>query len=126
MIPNFLIDYSNNWMIFIKALKNKIQMKNKIFYFFQMIRDMHINQKTKKIVNYLFIRGKKSNISVVSITQSYCEVPKIVRLNTTYFFVMKIPNKRELEQTAYNRSSHIDFKDFMDLYKNVLQNHILF
>ena len=126
MIPNFLIDYSNNWMIFIKALKNKIQMKNKIFYFFQMIRDMHINQKTKKIVNYLFIRGKKSNISVVSITQSYCEVRKIVRLNTTYFFVMKIPNKRELEQTAYNRSSHIDFKDFMNLYKNVLQNHILF
>ena len=48
MSPNFLIDSSNNWMIFIKAMRNKIQMKNEIFYFFQMIPDMHINQKTKK------------------------------------------------------------------------------
>ena len=31
---------------------------------------------------------------------------------------MKIPNNRELEQTAYNHSSDIDFKDFVNLYKN--------
>ena len=39
---------------------------------------------------------------------------------------MKIPNKRELEKSVYNRSSDIDFNDFMNLCKNVLQNHILF
>ena len=39
---------------------------------------------------------------------------------------MKISNKRELQQISFNHSSDIDFKDFMNLYKNVLQNHILF
>ena len=54
------------------------------------------------------------------------KVLKDVRLNTTHFFIMKIPNKRELKQTAYNYLSDIDSKDFMNLYKNVLHNHILF
>ena len=39
---------------------------------------------------------------------------------------MKIPNKKELEQIAFNYSSDIDFHNFMDLYENVLQNHIRF
>ena len=30
---------------------------------------------------------------------------------------MKIPNKQELQQIAFNHSSDIDFKDFMNLYK---------
>ena len=49
--------------------------------------------------------------------QSYFKVPKDVRLNSTHFFIMKIPNKRELQQTALNHSSDIDFKDFMKIYK---------
>ena len=39
---------------------------------------------------------------------------------------MKILNKRELQQTALNHSSDINFKDFIKIYKNVLQNHILY
>ena len=30
---------------------------------------------------------------------------------------MKIPNKRELQQIAFNHTSDIDFQDFMNLYK---------
>ena len=60
------------------------------------------NKKLDSIVTELFIRGKKLNISLVFITQSYFKVPKDVRLNTTYFFVAKIPNKRELQQIAIN------------------------
>ena len=44
-------------------------------------------------------------------------MPKDVRLNFTHFFIMKIPNKKELQQTALNHSSDIDFKDFMNIYK---------
>ena len=44
-------------------------------------------------------------------------MPKDVRLNTTHFFIMKIPNKRELQQIALNPSSDIDFKDFMKIFK---------
>ena len=71
----------------------------------------------KKIVNELFIRGRKLNISLAFITQSYFKVPKDVRPNKHYTFFMKIPNKQELEQIAYNHLSDIDFNDFMNLYK---------
>ena len=75
------------------------------------------NTKLNPIVSKLFIRDKKLNISVVFITQSYFRVPKEVRLNTTLFFVLKIPNKRELQQIALNHSLDIDIKDFMKIYK---------
>ena len=42
---------------------------------------------------------------------------KDVRLNSTHFFIMKIPNKRELQQIALNHSSDIDFKNFIKIYK---------
>ena len=75
------------------------------------------NNKLNPVVTELFIRCRKLNISIVFIMQSYFKVPKDVRLNSTYFFIMKIPNKRELQQIALNPSSDIDFKDFMKIYK---------
>ena len=69
-----------------------------------MIADM-INKKLDSIVTELFIRGRKLNISLVLITQSYFKVPKVVRLNSTQFFVMKIPNKRRLQQIAINHQN---------------------
>ena len=74
------------------------------------------NKKLNSIVTELFIRGRKLNISLVFITQSYFKVPKDVRLNTTHFFIMKIPNKRELQQIAINHSSDINTKDFGNIY----------
>ena len=65
----------------------------------------------------LFIRVRKLSISIVFITQSYFKVPKDVRLNSTHFFILKIPNKRELQQIALNHSSDIDSKDFMKIFK---------
>ena len=59
----------------------------------------------------------KRNISIVFLTQSYFKVLKEVRLNTAHFFIMGIPNKRELQQIALNHSSDIDFKDFIEIYK---------
>ena len=44
-------------------------------------------------------------------------VPKDVRLIFTQFFIMKIPDKRELQQFSLNDSLDIDFKDFMKIYK---------
>ena len=65
----------------------------------------------------LFIRGKKLNISLVFITKSYFKVPKDVTLNTTHFFIAKIPNKSELQQIAINHLSDISTKDFINIYK---------
>ena len=44
----------------------------------------------------LFIRGRKLITSLVFITQSYFAAPKNIKLNSTHYFVMKVPNKREL------------------------------
>ena len=82
-----------------------------------MIADMINNKKLNSVVTELFIRGRKLNISLVFITQSYFKVPKDVRLNSTHFFIMKILNKRELQQVTLNHSSDIEFKDFMKIYK---------
>ena len=71
------------------------------------------NKKLNSIITEFFIRGRKINISLVFITKSYFKVPKDVRLNSTHFFIMKIPNKRELQQIALNHSSDIDTKDFI-------------
>ena len=77
---------------------------------------MIINKKL--VVTELFIRGRKLNISTVFITRPYCKTPKEVRLNNTHFFIMKIPNKKEIQQIVFNHSSDIGFKDFMKIYKN--------
>ena len=72
--------------------------------FDDMIAAMLSNKKLNLIVTELFIRGRKLNISFVFITQSYFTVPKAIRLNLTIYFIMKIPNKRELQQIAFNDS----------------------
>ena len=77
--------------------------KRKILIVFDdMIADMLSNKKLNPIVTESFIRGRKLNISLAFITQSYFVVPKNIRLNSTHYFIMKIPNKRELQQIAFN------------------------
>ena len=88
-----------------------------LIVFDDMIAGMINNKKLNPIVTELFIRGRKLNISIVFITQSYFKVPKDIRLNSTHFFIMKILNKGGLQQIALNHSSDIDFKDFMKIYK---------
>ena len=75
------------------------------------------NRKLNSVVTELFIIGRKLNISLAFIAQSYFKVSKDVRLNSTHFFIMKISNKRELQQIALNHSSNIGFKDFIKIYK---------
>ena len=82
-----------------------------------MIADMINTKKLNSIVAELFIRGKKINISLAFITHSYFSVPKNVILSTTHFFIMKIPNKRELQQIAIDHSSDISTKNFIDIYR---------
>ena len=92
--------------------------ENKILVVFDdMIADMIYNKKLNSIVTELFIRGRKLNISLVFITQSYFETPKYVRLDTTHIFISKIPNKRELQQIVINHSSDISTKDFIKIHK---------
>ena len=82
-----------------------------------MIADMISNREPNPIVTELFIGEKKLSISFVFIAQSYFVVTKNIRLKSTHHFVVKVPNKREFKQIAFNHSSDINFQDFMHLYK---------
>ena len=84
------------------------------------------NKKLNPIVTELFIKGRKLNMSLVFITESYFAVPKNIRLNSTYYFIVKIQNKQELQQITFDHSSDIDFKDFMNLYKKCTEKPFSF
>ena len=92
--------------------------ENKILIAFDdMIADMINNKNLNSKVTELFIRGREINIYLVFITQSCFIAPTDVRLNTTHFFITKIPNRRELQEIARNHSSDISTKDFTNIYR---------
>ena len=115
--PKAFIEYSNDMQDVYKNIDECNADKERKILILTVMADMIDNKKLNSIVTELFIRGRKLNISLVFITQSYFKVPKDVRLNSTHFFIMKIPNKRELQQIALNHSSDINSKDFIKIYK---------
>ena len=70
--------------------------------FNDIIAHMESNRKLSPIVTELFLRGKKLDIWLIFMSQAYFKVSKTIRTNATHCFVMKIPNKRELQQIASN------------------------
>ena len=117
--PKAFIEYSNDMCNVYRNINYcNPDKENKILIVFDdMIADMIQNKKLNSIVTELFITGRILKISLVFITQSYFKVPKDVRLNTSHFFIAKIPNKRELQQIAINHSSDINTKDFANIYR---------
>ena len=92
--------------------------KRKILIVFDdIIDDIMRNKKFQSTIKKFFIRCRKLNISLVFISQSYFSVPKGVRLNSTHYLIMKINNKRELQNIATNHSADIDYKDFIKIYR---------
>ena len=91
-----------------------------------MIAFVLSNKNLNPIETELFIRVRKINIYFTFNTQSYFDVPKNIRLSFTCYFIVEISNEYELQQTAINHSSDIEFKDFMNLYKNYTPNQYSF
>ena len=118
--PKAFIEYSNDMRDVYKNIDeyNPDKESKILIAFDDMIADMIHNKKLNSIVTELFIRCRKLNISLIFITESYFKVPKDVRLNTTYFFIAKIRNKRELREITVNRSSDISTKDFTNIYRD--------
>ena len=96
-----------------------IRKKRKILtVFVDMIVDIMTNKKFQVIIKELFIRRRKLNISLIFITQSYLIVPNEARLNSTHYLIMKINNRKDLQQIAIDHSADIDYKDFLKIYRN--------
>ena len=117
--PKAFIECSNTMNDIYENIDNyNPNRRRKILIVFDdMIADIMTNKKFQSIIKELFIRCRKLNISLVFITQSYFSVPKDVRLNSTHYLIMKINNRRELQNIAINHSADIDYKDFMKIYR---------
>ena len=123
------IEYSNDIQDIYKNIEehNLVKKRKVLIVFDDVIVDMINDKKLNPVVTELFIGGRKLNVTIVFITQSYFKVSKDVRLNSTHFFIMKIPNKRELQQIALSHSPDFDLiKISLRSIKNVLQNRIIF
>ena len=92
-----------------------------LIVFNDTIADMMTNKKCQAIIKELFIRCRKLNILLVFITQSDFSIPKDVRLNSKYHLIMKINNKKELQNIAINHSAFIDYEDFVKIYRECIK-----
>ena len=117
--PNAFIVCSNTMDDVYKDIDNYNPKRNKkvLIVFDDMIADIMSNKKFQAIIKELFIRCRKLNTSLVFVTQSYFSVLKDVRLNTTHYFIMRINNKRKLQNIVINHSAGIDYQDFKKIYR---------
>ena len=90
--PQVFIEYSNDMCNVYRNINYyNPDRENKILIVFgDMIADRIQNKKLNSIVTELFIRGRKLNIFLVFVTQSYFKVPKDVRINSTHFLPQKV------------------------------------
>ena len=117
--PNAFIECSNTMDDVYENIHdyNPSRKRNILIVSDDMIADIMTNKKFEAIIKELFIRCRKLNISLVFITQSYFRIPKDVRLNLTHYLIMKINNRKELQNIAINDSADIGYKDFIEIYR---------
>ena len=95
------MEYLNNMYHIYKIIEEHSPYKKckRLIAFDDMIGDMPSNKKPNPIVTEEFIRGRKVS------TQSYFSVPKNIRLNSTYYLIMKNPNKWKFQKVLFNHLS---------------------
>ena len=131
MVLKLLLNTPKIWIIFMEILTNTIQIKSIDFFrkkrkiqtsFDNMIADILSNKNLiQQQQNYLL--EVENQIFLLFLLQNLALwYQKSVRLNSTHYFIMKVLTKREFQQITINHSSVIDFKDFMNLYKEIRYN----
>ena len=103
---------------------NLSRKRKQLIVFDDMIADIMTNRRFHTIIKELFIKCRKLNISLDFITQSYFSAPKDVRLNSTHYSIMKINNRKELQNITINHFADIDYKDFMKIYRECTKEHL--
>ena len=122
--PNTFIEYSNRMDDVYENNDdyNPSRKRKVLIAFDEMIADIIANRKFQATIKKLFIRCRKLNISFVFITQSYCSVPKDVRLNSTHYLILKINNRKELQNIAINHSANNYYNDSVRIYRECTRN----
>ena len=96
---------------------NQTDEEKILIVFDDTIANITTNKNFQAIIKELSIRCRKLNISLAFISKSHFSVPKDVRLNSTHYFIMKINNRKELQNIAINHSANNDYNHFMKIYR---------
>ena len=118
--PNAFIECSNTIDDVYQNIDdyNPSRKRKILIVFDDVIADIMGHKKFQVIIKELFIRCRKLNISLVFISQLYFSVPKDVRSNSTHYLIIKINNRKELQNIAINHSADIDYNNFcQDLHR---------
>ena len=117
---NAFVEHSSTMDDIFKNIEdyNKKRKRKVLIVFDVMISHVMSNKKAQQVLKELFIRCMKLNTSLCSLTQSYFSVTKDVRLNCTHYILFKLNNKRELQNIVINHSADIDYKDFVNIYRD--------
>ena len=113
-------------MRIILTLTTQGRKRKNLILFDDMIADIMSNKKFQTIIKDLLIWCRKVNISLVFITQSCFSAPNNVRLNSTYYLIMKINNKKELQNIAIDHSADIDHNNFVRIYRECTRKPYFF
>ena len=105
---------------------NPKRKRKNLIVFDDIIANIMNNETFQAIIKELFIRCRKLNVSLVFTTQSFFYVPKEIRLNSTYYLMMKIHNKREVKNIDINHSADIEYKDFIKIYRKYTSESYFF
>ena len=121
--PKAFIEYSDDMDDVFDDVNNYNQNRDKkvLIVFDDMIADIEYYTNFKRIIKELFYRTRKINVSIVFITQWYFRALKDARLNSTHYILMKIGNKKELKRIPEEKSSHLDYKDFLKIYNHCMR-----
>ena len=92
------------------------EIKN-LIVFDEMIANIMTKRQFQAVIKELFIRCRKLNIALAFITQSYFSVPKDLRLNSTHYLIMKINNRRELQNVSTDHSAGVNYQDLKKSYR---------
>ena len=78
--------------------------------------DMIVERKLDS-VEELFLRGRKSNCSIVFLSQSYFKIPQLIPQNSDYFILTMGISGRNLTNIATDHSGTVESDKFKDSYR---------
>lgn len=84
-----------------------------------LIIDDMITEKSKELkrVDEYYIRGRKKNVSVAFLSQSYFDIPLILRKQSSYFIFTKIGGERDLTTILKDFRLGLDDSQIMKMYE---------
>jgi len=84
--------------------------------------DMVNDLKKHPIISEYFIRDRKRGCSLMFLSQSYYNTPKIIRQNINYCIMLKLGENRDINSILRECSIGIDKQDLLYMYKEATKD----